>query len=126
MTHILTLKVLWLFKIPNEPMKTTLLTICLFISCIFYAQNSGIKPGDQAMFTACLTEEDPYFCSNETFKNIVAARITPQIVEEIKNSPYKDGLDLSILFISDEQGKVIREEIEVNCENRNLQATINI
>jgi hypothetical protein len=105
-------------------MKSSLLTICLLIGFSFYAQNSGIKPGDQAMFTACLNEEDPYFCTDETFKNIITGLITPQITEEIKNSPQKDGLDVSILFISDEEGKIIKENIEVYCENRNLQATI--
>lgn len=104
-------------------MKSILLTVILATCFFSFAQNSGIKQGDQALFKDCLNQEDPYFCTNETFKNLISKLITPTVTQEIKNSTYKDGLDISILFISDEQGKVIREDIEVYCENKNLQAS---
>lgn len=104
-------------------MKSVLLTLALAVCFFSLAQKSGIKQGDQALFKECLNQEDPYFCTNESFKNLISKLITPTLTQEIKNSTYKDGLDISILFISDEQGKVIREEIEVYCENKNLQAS---
>lgn len=105
-------------------MKFILSALALAMCSLNYAQNSGIKLGDQAVFAACTNDEDPYFCTDETFKNIITGLITPKIAEEIKNSHFKDGLDISILFISDEEGKVIKDEIEVLCENNVLQASI--
>lgn len=105
-------------------MKFILSAVVLAMCFCSFAQNSGIKLGDQAVFAACTNDEDPYFCTDETFKNIIISLITPEITEEIKNSPFKEGLDVSILFISDEEGKIIKEDIEILCKNSNLQASV--
>ena len=81
-------------------MKTTLLIITLAFCLSSYAQifpNPDL--GDQAVFMACINEENPYQCTDETFRNIIASLITPEIVEELKNSPFKDGLQLNPFHI---------------------------
>lgn len=105
-------------------MKTTSLVIALAFCSLNYAQNSGIKLGDQAVFAACVNEEDPYTCTLYTFEKIINQLITPKVIEELKASAHKDALPISILFVSDEEGNVITDDIEIICENNLLQATI--
>src|SRR5690242_14457220 len=106
-------------------MKFILLIAAFIFNFSSYGQRvPNPELGSQAVFTACTQEENPVECTDLTFKNMVTSLITPKISEQIKNSPYKDVLDIGILFVSDEEGKVIKEEIEIICENSDLQVAI--
>jgi len=106
-------------------MKFTLLAIAFAFCLTSHAQKSpSFKLGEQAVFMHCVSEENPNECTEITFKNLISTLITPKISEQIKNSAYKDAMPLSILFVSDEYGKVIREDIDIICENNALQASV--
>jgi|GEM_PF-2850533 len=106
-------------------MKFTLLAIAFAFCLTSHAQNfPPIELGEQAVFMHCIKEADPVLCTEETFKNLITKLITPQIIEEIKNSPEKDGFYISVIFLTDEQGKVIKENTEIVCANNALHMAI--
>jgi len=106
-------------------MKFILLAIAFVFCLTSYAQNfPPLKLGEQAVFMHCINEKNPNKCTEITFKNLIESLITPKISEQIKNSTYKDAMPLSILFITDENGKVIPEDIDIVCDNSLLQASV--
>jgi len=106
-------------------MKFTIVAIAFAFCMISNAQNfPPVKLGEQAVFKHCMTEADPILCTEETFKNLITNLITPEITQEIANSPEKDGFYVSILFITDENGKVINSETEIICANNALHVSI--
>ena len=105
-------------------MKYLFVTVLCIICINVNAQESLVKLGEQAVFKLCINEAEPYKCSDAIFTDAITKLITPKIIDEIKNSTFKDGFYTSIFFITDEQGKVIKEDIDIFCENNSLHLAI--
>ncbi|WP_116786888.1 hypothetical protein [Flavobacterium psychrotrophum] len=79
------------------------------------AQNSNIQLGEQAVFTDCVKEISPYKCTLEKFESDITALITPQFTAELKDRLLIDYFSLSIILLTDENGKVVQEETDILC-----------
>lgn len=101
-------------------MKNIFIVFCLFANYIVLAQ----KLGEHAVFTECKNEKLPAQCTEDKLTSDITALITGDIIAEIeKNST--TFFSISLLFISDENGKIIPTETEIRCAgNETLKKVI--
>lgn len=74
------------------------------------------KAGQQAVFAECSKVNQPGICTHKKMENDITALITQDIIKELEKSGRK-YFSISLLFITDENGKVITSETEIRCEN---------
>lgn len=101
-------------------MKNILLGFCLLVNYIIVAQ----KLGEQAVYMDCKNAEDPNSCSQIKFSDDIKLLLTPKILAEIKDSSLKDGFSISASFLSDKDGKIIPDDIQILCKNASLHSAI--
>lgn len=91
-------------------MKNLFIAICLLANYIGLSQ----KLGEHAIFTECKNEKLPAQCTEDKLTAGITALITGEMIAEIeKNST--TFFTVSVLFISDENGKIIPAETEIRC-----------
>ena len=82
----------------------------LFFACWATAQ----KAGEQAVFKECAKEKLPGQCTTEKLEKDITALITGAMIEEITKGNGQH-FSVSVLFITDENGKVIPSGTEIRC-----------
>lgn len=73
------------------------------------------KLGEQAIFAECIDSTSPYACTKEKFKNDITALITPEFAADIRENIKIDYFYVSIILVSDENGKLIPHETDILC-----------
>ena len=119
MTRTLILKGLWRYN----SMKYIIIHLCL-ISCLVTNAQTITKLGEQAVFADCVTASLPYDCTLEKFEKDITALLTPQFTAELKDVIKADYFSVSIILLTDENGKIVREETDILCHYEPFKTAI--
>jgi hypothetical protein len=77
--------------------------------------NIQAQSRSQAIFKECANNAEPGKCTNEKFHTDIAALITPQITADLKKSLAEEHFTVSVILISDAEGKIIPAETRLLC-----------
>lgn len=100
-------------------MKFILSTLLAFSCLVVSAQNL-----DRAVFKECLSSPDPKLCTQQKFEEDINHLLTYDISEEIKKSLDKNYFSVSIIFVTDENGKIIPEITDIRCDYPSFKQAI--
>lgn len=92
-------------------MKNLFTLLYLLSVCALSAQE---KVGEQAIFSDCKNSDTPYSCTLEKFKNDISALLAPEFQKELRSAK-AEYFPVSIILLTDENGKVVREETDILC-----------
>lgn len=92
-------------------MRFTLFTLLLFLSI-----NAKGQTLDTAVFKDCLNTTSPTICTEEKFKDDISALMTYDIANQIKETLKENYFSVSIIFLTDETGKLTPEYTDVRCD----------
>jgi hypothetical protein len=87
----------------------------LICSVLFIFTLNAKSQTSEAIFVECENNEEPEKCTSEKFNRDIAALITPQISADLKKSLANDHFSISIIMISDKEGKIISAETRLIC-----------
>ena len=82
--------------------------MCLLAQLSAFAQNKLFNP----VFTECATAEMPYKCTNDKLKNDVLDLIDQDIINSLPETS-KPYFSISVVFITDANGGVIKEHTQI-------------
>ena len=99
-------------------MKNILIIFCLLANYLGMAQ----KLGEQAVFTECKNERLPAQCTEDKLTADITALITGDIITEMEKSGF-NYFSVSVLIMSDGDGKIIPAETEIRCEENEALKT---
>lgn len=92
-------------------MRFTLYTLLLLLSI-----NAKGQTLDAAVFKDCLNTTSPTICTEEKFKDDISALMTYDIANQIKETLKENYFSVSIIFLTDETGKLTPEYTDVRCD----------
>jgi len=81
------------------------------------------KAGEQAVFTECTNSDTPYTCTLEKFKNDIGQLLTPEFQKELRYAK-AEYFPVSIILLTDENGKIVPEETDILCPYEPLKKAI--
>lgn len=95
--------------------------LCLFASLSITAQ---FKRGDQAVLKQCAETTAPFICTNQKLEVDISLLVTPEIMTDIRKASNKDYFTISVIFVTNADGKAIPAETRILCENKILENKI--
>lgn len=98
-----------------------LLFCTLLVLLTFLATGQSLE---QAVFTECLSVENPIECTNRKFGDDIRQLMNEDITADLKNTLDKNYFSISVIFATGESGRAIPEFTEVRCENTLLKKAL--
>jgi hypothetical protein len=77
--------------------------------------NIQAQTRSQAIFEECADNDSPAKCTDDKFDTDITALLTPKITSDLRNNLKEEHFTISIILISDAEGKIIPAETRLLC-----------